>query len=286
MRSASFSLLFAVAAILPAQEGQGPAGRGQETSVAELVSMIKAREKTVGSVLMEMKTRGTYPDGVTYEVEGRVRVLGETHFQFVQSSTFEEDLRSEGETVRTPDGAWMLERDPTFGEVYLHMTPDLLTRLEEAQKLISGEPGGAFDNPAKDPMGSALLESLDQQFDLQVARRLIDGREFVVVQGKARDGMAPPPEMGDLPMPDRVELLMRTPDLAVVEWTQFVDGKPVMQTEITRLELDLPMDEDSFELELPPGKEFIDVMDHPPAEAQIRQLLEEAERRKDGEQGR
>ena len=62
----------------------------------------------------------------------------------------------------------------------------------------------------------------------------------------------------------------------------------LMQVEITRRELNGPMEKDSFHIDLPEGQRFVDVMDHPPAAAQIRQLLDQAKTKSEqaGEAGK
>ena len=66
----SIILALSVLAIgLPAQVDPVSSGETQAESVQDLVAKIKAREKSVGSVLLEMKTSGTYPDGVTYLIQ-------------------------------------------------------------------------------------------------------------------------------------------------------------------------------------------------------------------------
>ncbi len=76
--------------------------------------------------------------------------------------------------------------------------------------------------------------------------------------------------------PDRVEFAVRAPDLAVVRMTTFREGKPLTTVRITKIELDGPMDESKFVLELPPRVTPIDVMDHPPAREQIQAVLADA----------
>ena len=265
-----------------AQSESQPSTQGHALELQELIAKMKAAEKDVDSAVLEMVTRGTYPGGVGFEIRGSVRVLGGTHFHIRNRATFEDDLTSEQEEVRTPEGAWMREKDPAFGEVYLSMKPELLAELKRAKETLAGAGDEAplADNPAEDPLGSAMLESLDRHFALEVQKRVIGGHDVLVVQGPVREA---PPEPGesDFPQPDRVELLVRTPDLAVIQMTQFRDGKELMQVEITRLELNVPIDKGSFRIELPEGQRFLDVMEHPPAAAQIRDLLDKAKARRE-----
>lgn len=271
--------LGALTAALPAQSEQAP----QAYTVSDLVAKMRARQKPVTSAYLEMMTRGSYPGGVTFEIKGTIRVLGETHFHSSHRSTFEDDITVETERVMTPDGAWMREKDPAFGEVYLAMDRDLSEQLKAATAELAGD-DGAMDNPAKDPLGSAMLESLSQQFDLGVQKRVIDSQEFFVVNGPLREstGSSEPDEEpqgfgGGVPTPDRVELLVRMPDLAVVQMTQFKNGVELMKVETTVLELNRPMEKASFRIDPSAGKSFKNVKDHLPAWTQIQRQLEQAE---------
>ena len=50
----------------------------------------------------------------------------------------------ETEHVITPDGAWMREKDPAYGEVFLMMDRDLSRKLKEARAVLAGENGATF----------------------------------------------------------------------------------------------------------------------------------------------
>jgi len=276
------AVLLLGAPLLP-QSGNTEDNASKPISVADLVAKMKEREKSVDSVLMEMVSRGSYPGGVGFEIKGTVRVLGKDHFSISNRMTFDDDLSSELDRVVTPEGSWIRERDPAFGEVFLKIEPELMQKLERAQAelAVSGDVPATMDNPVKDPLGSAMLQSLNEHFDLTVQQRSIKGRDYFVVNGPVRD--AAPPSDPQMPVADRVELLVRAGDYAVVQMTQFEAGKELMQIEITRLELGVPMDPSSFVIHLPDGAHFIDVMEHPPAAVQIRQLLQDAETKRSGD---
>jgi hypothetical protein len=187
--------------------------------------------------------------------------------------------------VKTPQGLWILEKDPSFGEVFLKMDQELAARLEEASRIL-GQEGGGIPGPmgaqSTSPLGGALLESLSQQYDLSVERKLIaDGQECWVVAGDLR-GDLPAPDENAPPMPDRVDILVRIRDSAVLQMVHLKDGREQLRVNITRLELDRPMEEASFRIDVP-GREPKDVMEHPPTAAQIQATLDAAEAKKNGE---
>ena len=275
MIRSAMMILAGLTPCLPAQSEQD----SQAYTVSSLVAEMRERQKPVTTAYLEMTTRGSYPGGVTFEIQGSIRVLGETHFHSSHRSTFEEAITVETERVVTPDGAWMREKDPAFGEVYLAMGRALSVMLRAATAELAGE-GGGMDNPAKDPLGSAMIESLNKEFDLTVQKRVINSRDYLVVDGPrlaAADSSGADGRGGRVPTPDRVELLVRLPDLAVVQMTQFKDGAELMKIETTVLELNRPMKMESFRIDLPEGKSFKSVKDHPPAWAQIQRQLKLAE---------
>lgn len=273
----------ALAAQPPAPAGK-PSRSAQVTTVEDLVKEMRRRERGVRSARLEIVTEGTYPGGVTFRIEGSVRVLGKTHppsHTHVRMVTrLGEGVTTEFETVRTPKGVFTREKDPAGEEIYTRMSPDLMRRLDEAtRRLQQGgvQAPGAPGNEIADPLGSRMLESLAQRFDLRVSRVVRDGVDYFVVAGPAREG-AGDDLPDDLPAPDRVELMVRARDYVVERMVQFRSGKEILQVRVRALELDVPMSEDSFRIEVPKGVEVLDVMDHPPAAEHIRQLLEEAEK--------
>jgi hypothetical protein len=282
-RSALPALLFLLSGVLAAQDppAEGAAAPpGPVESVPDLIALMQSREQDVESARLEMVTKGIYPGDVSFDVRGTVRVLGKTHFHISTRATFEGDLEVEREDVRTPEGVWIRENDQAIGEVYLTMTVERLAEIEAARKTLAGDKA-VLDNPVDDPLGSAMLASLAEQFELQLERRAVDGVDCYVVAGPTRAPGAA--GEGGMPAPDRVEILVRESDLAVMKMTQLQGEREVMAVEITALELNPELDPASFRIDLPEGAEFIDVMDHPPAAAQIRMLLEQAEQAEAGE---
>lgn len=283
IRAGILVAMFCVANV-PAQgvaEGAAKAGQStQETSVQKLIARMREREGAVKAATLKMVTRGSYPGGMTFEVTGAVRVLGTTHFHIKTVASFEDGTTVESETVKTPDGVWMREKDHVNGEVFTKMSPDLMHQLEQASA-STGEgaamPGG-IGNREVVPVGSAVIEAMDKTYDLTVVDRRIDGEPFYVVAGDARagaEGEAKDLEEQDLPTAARVELLVRQRDLVVQRMSHFgADGSETLRIEILDLILDPPLEEASFVLENPGKRPVIDVMDHLPAATQINALLE------------
>lgn len=253
-----------------------PAARAGLPTLDELVARMRSAEGQHDTVQVTMTTRGSYPGGVTMRVEGRIRVLGGTHFQVVNRATFEDEITVESETVRTPDGVWRRERDPAFGDVYWKMGPADMAALERAREVLGDEAGGGFtmQNPVSELRGAAMLEGLGEHFDLVVDETEIDGVDYWSVGGEAK---ADAPEDPDVPTPDRIEILVRKSDLVVVRQTHFLRGTELMQVEIEELVLDEPLEKSSFAIALPDGVQWTDVRKYPPAWAQIEQLLRQAE---------
>jgi len=269
-------LLFSVAV-----SGQSSPKAGNPTeakTVKELVGDLKAREKTLKAAHVEMVTTGSYPGGRDFEVKGVMRVLKGTHIHTKTVASFGKEITTESEVIKTPDGVWTREKDPSHGEVYTHMKPDLMKRLEEASQKIGkeGQGLGQIASQANDLLGSSMLEGLNGQFDLKVDRSMIEGRSYWSVKGPLRAATSDGDQFG-IPSADAVELLVRTRDLAVTRMVQFSKGKEFIRVEITRIELDGSMKPESFKIDRPEDKPLIDIMDHAPAAAHIQNILAEAE---------
>ncbi len=268
----------AAVSILPAQQGQ-------LKTLQELVAEMKARETAATSVLLEMTSKGSYPGDIQFETHGTLRVLRGTHFHMRLQATFGGEMSAESETVKTPEGVWIREQDPSFGEVFLKMDKELADKLDEASRIL-GQGGGGVPGPMAEqstsPLGSSMLESLAEQYDLKVERKVIkDGQECWVVAGDL-SGDPPATDQNAPPVPDRVDILVRTVDSAVLQMVHLKDGREQLRVSITRLELNRPMDERSFVIDVP-GQEPIDIMEHPPAAARIQETLAAAEaKKKDG----
>lgn len=282
-----------LAASLSGQPGGDPVAASKAPTVEELVAKLRERQRDAESIVLEMVSEGSFPGGPPFRIEGTIRVLGSTHVHVSNVSTFEDGIVAEQETVKTPEGVWIRERDPAFGTTYMKMDPELVEQLERATAVLGAEGGGAepadgapgmLQNKAKDPLGAAMLESLSRSYDLGVERRVIKGEEYCVVKGdlktEAREEAAVSPSS-----PDRVELLIRTSDLVIAQMSLLNSGREITKVRITKMQLGAPMSRESFRIALPEGVRFIDVMDHLPAATQIQYVLNEARQAEAARQG-
>ncbi len=275
----SIWLVFLLTALpCPAAQDAAPPQPG----VAELIARIQAKEKAITAVSVKMRTRSAHPDGAVFETSGTLRVLGATHFHTTSRMRMGDAMEGEHEVVRTPDGLWMRELDPIQGEVFTTMSPDLIKTVEAAAKQL-GDDGmpGAIPGQNEGPLGSALLVSLQRQFELKVDKKLVkDGIDHWVLRGTSRPGQEP--EAAGLPNPDTVEVVVSETPLAVVRMAQFAAGKEILVIEIDDVQVDPPLSPASFKLDSR-GKRVLDVMDYAPMAAQINALLDEAKRVQAGE---
>lgn len=253
-------------------------------SLAQLVEELKAKEKKSDAVVLEMSSKAWLGGDRVLATTGTMRVLSTTHVHVRMNADFGDGMTGENETVKTPDGVWTREKDPSQGTVYTFVPPELLARLEAAMKVLGGGdadvPGVPNDISAA--RGSALLESLAQSFDLTVARTiLVDKEECYVVEGKSKTAPAKrAAEDFDLPEPDQIEVLVRKQDHVLATMRQFKDGKPLLEVKITRIEFPQTLSKESFAITPPEGVRFKNVMDHPPAREQIERILAEADAKK------
>ena len=268
-----------------AQDSIPVAPPGQLKTLQELLTEMQAAEKSATSVYLEMTSKGSYAGDVNFDTQGTLRVLHGTHFQMHLLANFGEGMSAESETVKTPEGVWIREDDPAFGKVFLKMDKELVDKLDEATRILGQEGAavpGAMSEQSTSPLGSSMLESLSQQYDLKVERKVYkDGQECWVVAGDLR-GDLPPPDENAPPVPDRVDILVRTLDSAVLQMVHLKDGREQLRVNITRLELNRPMAEDSFRID-GEGQVPMDIMEHPPAAAQIQSTLDAAQAKKGGD---
>ena len=270
---------------LSAQVPRSPAAQGQLPTLQELVTQMQKVEQAATSVYLEITSEGSYPGDVNFDTQMTLRVLHGTHFHMHLLASFGEGESAESETVKTPERVWILEDDPAFGKVFMKMDKELVDRLDEASRILgqdsAGMPG-SMSEQSTSPLGSSMLESLSQQYDLKVERKVVkDGQSCWVVAGDLR-GDLPPPDENAPPVPDRMDILVRTLDSAVLQMVHLKDGREQLRVNITRLELNRPMEEASFRIEVE-GQEPIDIMEHPPAAAQIQAILDAARAKKDGD---
>jgi outer membrane lipoprotein-sorting protein len=273
--------------VLPLLLAQDQAAPGQKVeSLADLIAAVKAKEAAVKSLQMKMMTTGVFPDGRSFETRGTLRLLGRTHVHSLMAMETG-DVRNENETVKTPDGVWMRERNPFLGEVFVVVKPEILQQLKEAAVTLGQvtEAVGSQDL-TEGPLGSRMLEDLGKQYDLKVSESKLEGVDCWVAKGPARAAPEGSPDTG---RPTDVEILVRKHDGLVIRMVQFQSGKPMLTVAIQELTLNADLDAKSFSIALPGGQRWKDVKDHPPAWMQIQSTLEEARlskekgEKKDGE---
>lgn len=285
-----------------AQEEQKPAQKPAETqgpqvqepplkprdvdSIATLIRYVGQKEAAVESLTMRLSSRYTPVPQEVAAIETELRVLSGTH-QHARSVTRigrpdqKPDIEVVTESVQTPEGLFLREVDPAQGELFLRMDQDLLERTRSAAEFLEGQ--ASVTAPRLDPrgkalLGKAMLEELDKVFELGYSAPEAIGEpgdRFWVVSGAARKAStqaAEDPILGA----DRVSLLVREKDGVVTQLRAFERGRPVFEARILEIDLKPKLDPDSFRLDLPNGREWLDVMDHPPAREQIEAMLEEA----------
>ena len=259
----------------PERATRAPEFRTAKT-VEQLLIAMRAAERAHDRVAMRIETTGRLPnDAGQFRSTGTLRVLGKTHFHVKMHWSFGEDQEGETETVRTEQGLWMRENDPVQGQVFTHMDAALMALVESASAAL-GEaslagPGAA---QAESPLGSRMIADLAASFALTLdGPRAIDGMDVLVVGGPRKATTE-----DDLlaPEADHVDVLVRVSDGAVVRMTQLRKGEPISEVRVPELDLVTPLDPASFVLTPPEGVAFVDVLDHPPARAQIERLFEDA----------
>lgn len=271
---AVLSWLFGGLVPLPAQKPQLPTAR-------ELLEKVQAREKTIKSVQVEFSVRDRFPNNVRFESRGTLRVLRGTHFHTSVQVAFDDEVRSEMQTVVTPQGVWTRRKDP-IEEIYLFMSPELRKEMEEKTRRL-GETAnlpGPLSGPKGGALGAAMLQALSQQFDLKVTgRKEIDGADCWVLAGARRQPKAGEEDkrQGPLgqPVPEKAEVVLRAPDAIPIRMTQFgADGTPMISFKVHKLAVDARLDPTTFKIDRPEGATFIDIEKHPPSWAQILRVRE------------
>ncbi len=293
-RSLWLVLAFGLVQTMPGQEAQRPDSPGSSAgaraappagapTIDELIARLQEREQAAKTVMLRMRSRTNVPEGPVFETEGTLRVLGTTHFHVAMKMKAGNGMEGENEVVRTPAATWTREVDPMQGEVHTQMSKETMAQLQEASRTL-GEDVGAVPGQGEAPLGSAMLVSLRKRFDLAVASKLVrKGLDHWVIRGDLRPGDAS--EADGLPQPDRVEVVVRALSdgpFAVVRMAQFAAGHEIMAVEIEDVQIDRPMAEASFKLDAR-GKRVIDVMDHPPAAMQIKDVLDRARRKREAD---
>ena len=276
-------LAWATLAVLSGPLGslsQAPAQEPQPPTVRELLEKVRGREKAVKSVEIEFSVRDRFPNDVCFESRGTLRVLRGTHFHTAVKVAFDDEVRSEMQTVVTPEGVWTRRKDP-IEEIYLFMSPELRKEMETKTRRLGERANlpGPLSAPEGGVLGGAMLQALSKQFDLKVTgRKEIDGVRCWVLAGDRRQ-----PKSGEQgkrespleqPAPARAEVMLRDPDAIPIRMTQFgADGAPMVSFKVHRLAVDAKLDPTSFKIR-PEGATFIDIEKHPPSWAQILRVRE------------
>lgn len=267
---------------VPAPAPAAPAKDAVATDPAVAAAIARMRETEAGfrTMRLELQTSGAYPGGPSFTTKGTLRVLRteQSALHAVVEFAFDDGLKGRMETVRTPEGVLMLEDTPTFGPVFLSMDPALVADVVWASKLLDKGAGlpGVEDDRAQSPLGSSMLADLARLHDLRVLsstpRKGTEGRW---VGGDVRGGLTPE-QVGDLPLADRVEVFLRSPDDAMLEVVYLQAGKPIQRIEVLELEVDRPMELSSFRIDAGDRKPK-DVKLHQPSWGPLERLLREAD---------
>ncbi len=273
----------------------------QTPTVRELLEKVRAREKAVKSVEIEFSIQDRFPDNRRFESRGSLRVLQGTHFYTAVEVSFDDEVRSEMQTVVTPEGVWTRRKDP-IEEVYLFTNPKLRKEMERKTRRL-GETAplpGPMSTPSAGVLGGAMLLALSRQFDLKVTgRKKVDDVQCLVLAGDRRS-LQPgdkPDTPGDRrrspleqPIPEKAEVILREADAIPIRMTQFgSDGKPMVSFQIHKLVVDGKLDPSTFKIDKPKGATFLDIEKHPPSWSQIlrvREAFAELEEKEKAEAGK
>jgi hypothetical protein len=297
--------LLTLLALVVGPPGPGPqdkVGRPtQNPDIKRIIDNLKQRERTLKSVSLEMSTTSSYPSGTKFRTDGKLRVLGTTHFLIEVTSRFfgRAELQSRLRKAITPEGTWTFQSGPVEGGgVYTHMDKDLMVRLRKAERALAADRDTAMRNPGPmagkgdAPLGSAMLAALDLQFELavQAEKEDVDGVPCKVIRGKWRGfkGLDEDQINRAGRAVQRVEVFVREADGIPIRMVQYnkVEVEPddpestlvdeiAFELRIKNLELDPKLDPAMFKLEAPEGTKFLPVMKHRPSRAQINRILEE-----------
>jgi hypothetical protein len=183
----------------------------------------------------------------------------------------------ETECARNERGVFLRERAPYGDEKLLHAKPDVVRRLAER--------GGAAALDPSPYAGSAMVAELAADHRLELAgEEVLEGVRCHVLRGPAvaasREsrpaGGAGAEEDADLfaLRPDSVEVWVGADDLVVRKVLEQKDGAMLRRMSVTRVRVNEPIASSVFELEVPPGARWTDIMDDPEKKRQIEELLD------------
>jgi hypothetical protein len=256
-----------------------PAPQSQPAFVKELVEKMRAAEQSATSVQLELRTTGSFPGGMSFQTSGTLRVLKGAHPRLHARMEYSgaDGIAGRMETLKTPDGVWILEDNPTFGGVLLVMDAALVGDLEWAASVLGRSddvPG--VDRQAAAPLGSSLVQEFAAQYELKVlSRKDRNGQPGRWIGGELRSGLQSEADPG-MPLFDRIEFFVREGDAALLEVVHFQQGRPAQRVEIDKLTLNQPLDPAEFRLSAGDRKPT-PVREHLPAWSQIERILAEAD---------
>jgi hypothetical protein len=282
-RTAILRLLpvLAAAAALLAQDSQPQGDTRPKAGVMDgVVRKLREAESKATRVRLQLLTEGTLPGGLEFHTKGTLRVLRSEQGALLAAHalidcTFADGIQSHMESVKNPSGLWTFETNPAFPEVYLHYDKDLVADLEWAGEVLGRtDLPGAGDARAMAPLGSEMLADLAQRFDLQELGGKTGGQLGTWYGGDRRPGGSQEDD-ADLPLADRVELFLRSPDSALLEIVYLQAGKPIQRIKVEELVVGEAMPLESFVLDTK-GRKPKDVRGHDPEWDQIQQLLQGA----------
>lgn len=275
--------LWLLASALAAQtpSGESP-GTPQDPVIKELVEKMRAAERGVTRIRMQLATEGRMPGDLEFRTKGRLRVLRTEQgaASAVHSDlefTFADGVSGRMQSVWKPDGVQILEDNPLFGESFLQIDAEVLRDLEWAGEVLRrSDLPGAPDQRAVSPLGSSMVADLAQRYELaKLSHKWKDGSEGHWYGGDRRTGPGEA-EDPDLPLADRVELFVRD-DLALQEVVFLQMGKVVQRITVEELVLGEPMAPESFRIDAK-GMRPQDVRQHTATWEQIQHVLESAAR--------
>lgn len=284
--------LLATAGILAPGRAQEPAkapdAKAQDDVMKGVVDSLRAREAAVRRVRLRLTTEGNMPGGLSFTTSGTLRVLRteQGEVQAVQSSVdyqFVDGLTGHLETVKTPEGLWIYEQNPTQGETYHRMDRALVADIEWAGQILQRDDlPGRVDARATAPLGSELVADLAQRYQLRDLGRRDEGRAGTWYGGPRRPGPGLEGEDPDVPIADHVELFVGERENALLEVVYLQQGEAVQRIRVDELVVDEPMPLETFQLD-DKGRRPRDVRDNPPMWQQIQDLLQRAQEKAGGE---
>ncbi|MEO0479226.1 MAG: hypothetical protein AAF196_07080 [Planctomycetota bacterium] len=247
-------------------------------SIETLQKFIRQRESKITSLRLSLHTEISPEPDVRMTMDSEVRVLSGTHLHMTARTVFPGDIEVETESVQRPGGNYFREDDPLQGEVFTSMTPEFRQRVEEATAVLANEgiPAPQISPEADALLGAQMLEDMNRSFEFTIdGPRVVGGERVWIVGGPLRLAGESEDLLGT--GADRASLIVRTRDGLVQQVTQFREGRSVFDAKVVEFFANPELDPESFRIDLPAGQEWIDVMDHPPAQQQFEELFQLAE---------